>query len=155
MMICTLTNNVVAQCRVTLLLFVPLSVSPLLTLTTVLFLSCARINGHLAMMLMALTTRRQTRFLVTSSIPLTGGAGGAELFGGGRVEQRLHDGLGAADIARRGGAHLHEAPPHRVLVIHGVKRHDALHVRRRQPQDFSALGHVAVGNPATRLLHEP
>src|SRR5436305_1489716 len=35
-----------------------LEVKPLMTLTTVLYLSCALISGHLAMMLMELTKRR-------------------------------------------------------------------------------------------------
>src|SRR5207244_8268550 len=48
-------------------------------------------------------------------------SGSAELLGAGRVEQRFHDGLGAADIARRRGAHLHEVLPHRVLVIQDRK----------------------------------
>src|SRR5438552_13905727 len=50
---------------------------------------------------------------------------------------------------------LHEVLPHRVLVIHGVERHHALHVRGRQPQHLGHLRHVAIGNPAARLLHEP
>src|SRR5262249_18180300 len=39
-------------------LFLHLEVKPLMTLTTVLYLSCALISGHLAMMLMELTKRR-------------------------------------------------------------------------------------------------
>src|SRR5437016_7890370 len=38
-------------------LFLHLEVKPLMTLTTVLYLSCALISGHLAMMLMELTKR--------------------------------------------------------------------------------------------------
>src|SRR5260370_19953950 len=38
-------------------LFRSLEVKPLMTLTTVLYLSCALISGHLAMMLMELTKR--------------------------------------------------------------------------------------------------
>src|SRR5207245_606422 len=42
----------------TMMLFLHLEVKPLMTLTTVLYLSCALISGHLAMMLMELTKRR-------------------------------------------------------------------------------------------------
>src|SRR5260370_37699559 len=40
-------------------LFRSLEVKPLMTLTTVLYLSCALISGHLAMMLMELTSKGQ------------------------------------------------------------------------------------------------
>src|SRR5207249_7643059 len=46
------------SCSVTMMLFLHLEVKPLMTLTTVLYLSCALISGHLAMMLMELTKRR-------------------------------------------------------------------------------------------------
>src|SRR5437763_1749508 len=54
MLICILTKNVITSCSVTMMLFLHLEVKPLMTLTTVLYLSCALISGHLAMMLMAL-----------------------------------------------------------------------------------------------------
>src|SRR4051794_19872270 len=50
--------NVITSCSVTMMLFLHLEVKPLMTLTTVLYLSCALISGHLAMMLMELTKRR-------------------------------------------------------------------------------------------------
>src|SRR5262249_57729372 len=37
------------SCSVTMMLFLHLEVKPLMTLTTVLYLSCALISGHLAM----------------------------------------------------------------------------------------------------------
>src|SRR5258708_4389084 len=49
---------VITSCSVTMMLFLHLEVKPLMTLTTVLYLSCALISGHLAMMLMELTKRR-------------------------------------------------------------------------------------------------
>src|SRR5690606_40377100 len=58
MLICILTKNVITSCSVTMMLFLHLEVNPLMTLTTVLYLSCALISGHLAMMLMELTKRR-------------------------------------------------------------------------------------------------
>src|SRR5256885_6352922 len=57
-LICILTKNVITSCSVTMMLFLHLEVKPLMTLTTVLYLSCALISGHLAMMLMELTKRR-------------------------------------------------------------------------------------------------
>src|SRR2546429_293955 len=57
MLICILTKNVITSCSVTMMLFLHLEVKPLMTLTTVLYLSCALISGHLAMMLMELTKR--------------------------------------------------------------------------------------------------
>src|SRR5205807_1209838 len=53
-----LSKNVITSCSVTMMLFLHLEVKPLMTLTTVLYLSCALISGHLAMMLMELTKRR-------------------------------------------------------------------------------------------------
>src|SRR2546430_14982416 len=53
-----------------MMLFLHLEVKPLMTLTTVLYLSCALISGHLAMMLMELTKRRYSRFLVVFNSPL-------------------------------------------------------------------------------------
>src|SRR5437879_9506906 len=60
MLICILTKNVITSCSVTMMLFLHLEVKPLMTLTTVLYLSCALISGHLAMMLMEL--RSEERF---------------------------------------------------------------------------------------------
>src|SRR5262249_40960178 len=53
MLICILTKNVITSCSVTMMLFLHLEVKPLMTLTTVLYLSCALSSGHLAMMVMA------------------------------------------------------------------------------------------------------
>src|SRR5947208_1817256 len=53
-----------------MMLFLHLEVKPLMTLTTVLYLSCALISGHLAMMLMELTKRRQASFLVVFNRPI-------------------------------------------------------------------------------------
>src|SRR5690348_11542344 len=58
MLIWILAKNVITSCSVTMVLFLRLEVKPLMTLPTVLFLSCALISGHLAMMLMELTKRR-------------------------------------------------------------------------------------------------
>src|SRR5204862_7561487 len=58
MLICILTKNVITSCSVTMMLFLHLEVKPLMTQTTVLYLSCALISGHLAMILMELTKRR-------------------------------------------------------------------------------------------------
>src|SRR5437763_1914166 len=65
MLICILTKNVITSCSVTMMLFLHLEVKPLMTLTTVLYLSCALISGHLAMMLMELTKRRWNNSLKT------------------------------------------------------------------------------------------
>src|SRR5437667_7727902 len=46
MLICILTKNVITSCSVTMMLFLHLEVKPLMTLTTVLYLSCALISGH-------------------------------------------------------------------------------------------------------------
>ena len=56
-------------------------------------------------------------------------------------EQRLHHVLRAADVAGRRGADLDEVPADRMLVVHRVERHDALHVRRRQLEHLRHLGH--------------
>src|SRR5256885_530587 len=48
MLICIMTKNVITSCSVTMMLFLHLEVKPLMTLTTVLYLSCALISGHLA-----------------------------------------------------------------------------------------------------------
>src|SRR5437879_12107535 len=61
MLICILTKNVITSCSVTMMLFLHLEVKPLMTLTTVLYLSCALISGHLAMMLMELTRSEERR----------------------------------------------------------------------------------------------
>src|SRR2546429_295372 len=70
MLICILTKNVITSCSVTMMLFLHLEVKPLMTLTTVLYLSCALISGHLAMMLMELTKRREASFLVVFNRPI-------------------------------------------------------------------------------------
>src|SRR2546429_3834810 len=58
MLICILPKNVITSCSVTMMLLLHFEVKPLMTLTTVLYLSCALISGHLASMLMSLTKRR-------------------------------------------------------------------------------------------------
>src|SRR2546423_9153708 len=70
MLICILTKNVLTSCSVTMMLFLHLEVKPLMTLTTVLYLSCALISRHLAMMLMALTQRRYASSLVVFNRPI-------------------------------------------------------------------------------------
>src|SRR5260221_14723959 len=45
MLICILTKNVITSCSVTMMLFLHLEVKPLMTLTTVLYLSCAVHTG--------------------------------------------------------------------------------------------------------------
>src|SRR5262245_11767427 len=70
MLICILTKNVITSCSVTMMLFLHLEVKPLMTLTTVLYLSCALISGHLAMMYMELTIRRYAIFLVVCKRPI-------------------------------------------------------------------------------------
>src|SRR5262245_31184544 len=45
MLICILTKNVITSCSVTMMLFLHLEVKPLMTLTTVLYLSCALISA--------------------------------------------------------------------------------------------------------------
>src|SRR5260370_22892923 len=42
-----------------------------------------------------------------------------------------------------------------MLVVHRVEGDDALDVGGREPEHLGDLGHVAVRDPATRLLHEP
>src|SRR5260370_344183 len=49
MLICILTKNVITSCSVTMMLFLHLEVKPLMTLTTVLYLSSPLISGTLAM----------------------------------------------------------------------------------------------------------
>src|SRR5689334_19357256 len=70
MLICILTKNVITSCSVTMMLFLHLEVKPLMTLTTVLYLSCALISGHLAMMLMELTKRGEGGVLVVFNRPI-------------------------------------------------------------------------------------
>src|SRR6516165_8814108 len=70
MLICILTKTVITSCSVTVMLFLQPEVKPLMTLTTVLYLSCALISGHLAMMLMELTKRREASFLVVFNRPI-------------------------------------------------------------------------------------
>src|SRR4051812_15592216 len=65
MLICILTKNVITSCSVTMMLFLHLEVKPLMTLTTVLYLSCALISGHLAMMLMELTEEKWLNMIGT------------------------------------------------------------------------------------------
>src|SRR2546426_12179048 len=71
MLICILSKNVITSCSVTMMLFLHLEVKPLMSLTTVLYLLCALISGHLAMLLMELTKRRCTIFLGVFTSPKT------------------------------------------------------------------------------------
>src|SRR6267378_1515819 len=87
--------------------------------------------------------------------PLSIRTRGPGITGTGLLEQRLHDPFGAADVARRRGADLHEVFPDGMLVVHRVKRHDALHVRGRQAEHLADLGHDAVGDPAVLALRDP
>src|SRR2546429_104501 len=64
MLICIKKKNVITSCSVTMMLFLHLEVKPLMTLTTVLYLSCALISGHRAMMLMEVNERRTDSCLV-------------------------------------------------------------------------------------------
>src|SRR5215204_7166852 len=64
MIICILTKKVITSCSVTMMLFLHLEVKPLMTLTTVLYLSSALISGHLAMMLREVSKRRYASFRV-------------------------------------------------------------------------------------------
>src|SRR5688500_20333864 len=70
MLICILTKNVITSFSVTSMLFLHFEVKPLMTLTTVLYLSGALIAGHLAMMVMELTKRRLARFPVVFNTPI-------------------------------------------------------------------------------------
>src|SRR5581483_6207549 len=65
-----LSRHVITSCSGTMMLFLHLEVKPLMTRTTVLYLSCALISGHLAMMLMELTKRRKASFLVVFNRPI-------------------------------------------------------------------------------------
>src|SRR2546430_17252085 len=67
MLICILTKNVIPSCTVTMMLFLHLEAKPLMTLPTALYLACALISGHLAMMLMELTNRRYATFLAAGN----------------------------------------------------------------------------------------
>src|SRR5690606_22116397 len=70
MLICILTKNVITSCSVTMMLFLHLEVKPLMTLTTVLYLSCALLSGNLGMMLRELPQRRYASFLVAFNRPI-------------------------------------------------------------------------------------
>src|SRR2546428_12480320 len=70
MLICILTKNVISSCSVHMMLYLHLEVKPLMTLTAVLYLSCPLISGHLGMMLMELTKRREASFLVVYNMPV-------------------------------------------------------------------------------------
>src|SRR5262245_39263673 len=70
MLICILTKNVITSCSVTMMLFLHLEVKRIMTLTTVLYLSCGLISGHLAIMLMELIKRREPGVLVVFNRPI-------------------------------------------------------------------------------------
>src|SRR5260370_731271 len=57
LLICIPTTNVITSCSVTMMLVLHLEVKPLMTLTTLLFLSCALISGHLFFLMIHLPTR--------------------------------------------------------------------------------------------------
>src|SRR2546428_778024 len=63
MLICILTKTVITLCSVTMLLFLHLEVKPLMTLTTVLYLSCVLFFVQLFLLLLELTNRRWVSFL--------------------------------------------------------------------------------------------
>ena len=83
------------------------------------------------------------------------GLRGAQLAAARLLQERLHHILGAADVAGRRRADLDEVPPDRMLVVHRVERHHALHVRRREAEHLGHLRHRRLGDPAARLLHHP
>src|SRR5690625_8037420 len=64
MLIFILTNNVITSCSVTMTLFLHLELKPLMTLTTVHYLSLALISGHLTILFMDLTKRLLASYLV-------------------------------------------------------------------------------------------
>src|SRR5438034_1309845 len=68
----------ITSCSVTMMLFLHLEVKPLMTLTTVLYFSCALISGHLAMMLIELTKRPYASFLLSlhDALPICSAAAG-------------------------------------------------------------------------------
>src|SRR2546421_729843 len=70
MLITILTKNVITSCSVTMMLFLHWEVKRLMTLTTVLYLSCALISWHLASILMDGTKRGEAGFLVVFSRPI-------------------------------------------------------------------------------------
>src|SRR5260221_14674026 len=70
MLICRMTKNVITSCSVTMMVFLHLEVKTLMTLTTVLYLSCAVISGHLDMMLKEVKRRREASFLVVLDRPI-------------------------------------------------------------------------------------
>jgi hypothetical protein len=71
------------------------------------------------------------------------------------LQKGAHDVLRTADVAGRRRAHLHEVFPDRVLVIHGVERHHAFDIGRRQAQDLGHLRHSWLADPAALPLHDP
>src|SRR6185312_13203439 len=64
------------------------------------------------------------------------------------LEQRLHHVLRAADVAGRGGADLDEVAAHRVGVIHGVERHHAFDIGRREIEHLGDLADRRLRDPA-------
>src|SRR5258708_5181079 len=70
MLICILTTNVITSCSFTMMLFLHLDAKPLMTLSTVLYLSCTLISGHLPMMLMLLNKNVITSFSDTMMLLL-------------------------------------------------------------------------------------
>src|SRR6476661_3013227 len=83
------------------------------------------------------------------------GGGDAELLAARVLEEGVHDILGATDVAGRRRADLDEVLTDRVLVVHRVERHDALHVRRREIEHLGHLGHRVAAHPAALFLHDP
>src|SRR5256885_281906 len=65
-----LVNSYAVFCLKKNKLLLHLHVKPLITLTTVLYLSCALMSGHLAMMLMELNKRRYASFMVVFNRPI-------------------------------------------------------------------------------------
>src|SRR5580693_9232554 len=63
MLICILTKNVITSCSVTMMLFLHLEVKPLMTLTTVLYLSCALLSVDLALVRFPPTATKANQYL--------------------------------------------------------------------------------------------
>ena len=70
-------------------------------------------------------------------------------------QQRIHDILRAANIAGRCRAHLDEVFSDGMLVIHGVERHHAFHVRRSQFKQRGDFLQAVFAHPAAFILQYP
>src|SRR6266536_1515253 len=82
MLICILTKNVITSCSVTMMLFLHLEVKPLMTRTTVLYLSGALISGHLALVRFPPTATKEIQYLnAKGALTYTDLAGDPVLYG--------------------------------------------------------------------------